>query len=278
MLNLYYINSRNQKIEFNNKPYILQNDSTLFNHEWQYTQNDYIAKIDSYSNDFAEREFAVAILSGNKKEYAEALDYLTKVTDYDVRKGATGKLYVGDYYLRCAIVASTQGNTQNEIPVCKKTFRVVAETGNWINETKYSYTTGNEEREEGEGKEYPFDYAYDLASSTITKKAKNDGVADADFRMTIYGSCSNPTVYINGWEYTVYTDLLTGEYLTIDTLEKTIIKTKNTGERENCFHLRDKDSYIFHQIEQGEATVVRDDSFGVDLVVYSYRSEPVWWT
>jgi phage-related protein len=94
--------------------------------------------------------------------------------------------------------------------------------------------------------------------------------------MIIFGPCSAPTVYVSGHAYTVNCDAELGEYITIDSVEKTVTKTAIDGTTTNVFNLRGRESYIFEKIGAGANTVVWDGGYGVDIILMEERSEPKW--
>ena len=99
----------------------------------------------------------------------------------------------------------------------------------------------------------------------------------ANFRLIIYGYASNPTLHIGGHEYSVNVEVDDGEYLTIDSVAKTIFLTRNNGEKVNCFNLRNKDSYIFEKIPAGDNAITSpNDQIYFDITLLDERSEPKW--
>ena len=84
------------------------------------------------------------------------------------------------------------------------------------------------------------------------------------------------SVYIAGHAYTVNCDAETGEYITIDSVAKTITKTAKDGTITNIFNLRGRESYIFEKIPTGEISVSWDGDFDIDIILLEERSEPKW--
>ena len=83
-------------------------------------------------------------------------------------------------------------------------------------------------------------------------------------------------VYVSGHAYAVRGEVAEGEYLTIDSTNKTITKTAADGTITNVFNLRSRDSYIFEKIKSGNNAVIWDGDFGVDVILMEERSEPKW--
>lgn len=95
-------------------------------------------------------------------------------------------------------------------------------------------------------------YKMEAFSAYKTASTKNVGLThDSDAIIEIKalgGNVANPAVKINDFTYRVNTSLQNGEYVTIDTENKTITKTNASGETTNAFHLRDKTVDNFHKI------------------------------
>ena len=78
--------------------------------------------------------------------------------------------------------------------------------------------------------------------------------------------------------YRVYTELAQGEYLTVNSKEKTIVKTKKSGEKVNEFYLRDRDNYIFEKMKatNGSSYVSIQEGKICSIKAFTERSEPKW--
>ena len=132
------------------------------------------------------------------------------------------------------------------------------------------------ERYNSRNKDYPHGYAHDYANGAQNTILLNEGLVDADFEITIYGACANPMIVIGGHSYSVNTELLTGEYLKINSKEKKIYKVKTNGEVVNQFDFRNRDHYIFKKIGAGANNVAWSGIFGFDVTLLEERSEPKW--
>lgn len=125
-------------------------------------------------------------------------------------------------------------------------------------------------------KDYPHGYSYDYANGAQNTMLLNEGIADADFEITIYGACVNPMIVIGGHAYSVDTEILTGEYLKINSKEKKVYKVKYDGEVVNQFDFRNREYYIFKKISAGANNVAWSGMFGFDVTLLEERSEPKW--
>ena len=100
--------------------------------------------------------------------------------------------------------------------------------------------------------------------------------------MVFLSGCVDKPKVDGSFEFVIYekdsdnADLSDNEYLTIDSMTKTIVLTKYDGQKENCFHLRNRESYIFEPIPPGENIITWNGAFGFDVILLDERSEPKW--
>jgi len=92
----------------------------------------------------------------------------------------------------------------------------------------------------------------------------------------IYGACENPGITVAGHLYEVAASVAANEYLTIDSVNKTVVLTHTDGTTENCFNLRNRDSYIFEKMPVGLSEIAVNGDFKFDIVLLEERSEPKW--
>lgn len=140
---------------------------------------------------------------------------------------------------------------------------------------KYSYIEDSTEM-----LDYSYDFPFDYTNSNTNEFIDNDSFKDSEFRIIVYGHCSNPTIYIGDNCYRVNVDLAENEYLTIDSMTKKIFVTDNDGHITNVFNKRarksDVGNDIFELIPSGRHTVSWNQTFKFDIIVIQTRSEPKW--
>ncbi len=125
--------------------------------------------------------------------------------------------------------------------------------------------------------DYPLDYLYDYTNDIRINSLTNDGYAASDFKLTIYGKCSDPLISIGDWNYgATDVDLSTGEKLIIDSVNKKVYKITVTGAIENLFSHRLKDFYAFQKIAVGQNIVGWNGAYEFDIELFEDRSEPKW--
>lgn len=187
------------------------------------------------------------------------------VTEKDVLAKEYGKLIIGDYYLKCYTVASEKYTCEHNRSLMGYSLTVETDFPFWISErtTQFRKTETADE----ENLDYPYDYPYDYYSGGSSQRIVNSFFAPVDFRLTIFGAVNNPAIVIGGHTYRVNTTVQAGEYLTIDSAEKTIVLTQNNGTKINKFDNRDRASYIFEPIPSGASPVTWLGDFAFDLTL-----------
>ena len=126
------------------------------------------------------------------------------------------------------------------------------------------------------GLDYDHDFDFDYALDEITEVVQNNCIDAANFELKFYGPIDNPSVTIGGHEYEVLTTLADGDYLTVNSLTKKILQYDAYGNVENVFHLRNRDSYIFQKIPEGETPILRSKDHMLDITIFDERGEPEW--
>ena len=129
---------------------------------------------------------------------------------------------------------------------------------------------------------YPYGYLYDY--SGVVENAELDYTTydigydgEYDFKLVVNGYCAEFSIYINNVEYTVTLDepLSSSQSITINSMDKTVIKTLSTGETVNMFNYRGDD--VFTKIS-GPTVMVSTGGSTLDftLTIFINRSEPEW--
>lgn len=275
---LIYKNHINEVFEFG-KDGIFVNTSDLHDYEWDVkAKNNKIASLD-YT--ISKRQLPVIIICSNEEKGLAARNKLFEVVEKDVLAMQHGKIIVGDYYFKCFVTKSEKKEYLNTKRMMKLTLTLTTEFPYWVKESTHTFGGGGgvavlAADEEGVNLDFPFDYPFDYSSSIDTQSLNNTSFVPTNFRLIIYGACTNPAVYIAGHTYQVNCTVGENEYLTIDSTTKKIFLTGNTGTIMNKFNLRNRDSYIFEKIPAGNNVVAWSGDFGFDIILLEERSEPKW--
>lgn len=276
---IFYINSAGVKIDLLTPPYMLQTGE-LFDYSWTYRSSNTSLNggiIESFGKEVEQKPLTLSIINYGQESYYEAIDRFYEVTEYDVINKVPGKLCFGEYYLSCYLTASKKTGWESDSSLLDNEVTLSIEYPFWIHERKFRFYAGRaEEYTEIPGLEYPYGYPYEYASQLNLRYLLNDHFSECGFMMLFYGPAVNPAVRVAGHLYEVATTLYDGEYLMIDSRDLTIKKVSNIGEVSNVFSSRNTGSYIWRKIPVGRQPVTWSGSFGVDIILFYERSEPLW--
>lgn len=276
MKDISYVNSRGTKLDLLKPPYLLQTGE-LFDYEWGY--NSVVSysgqgKITSFSKEIKERPLTLSILNYSRESYERAIDLFFETVDFDVLNRSPGKLYVGDQYQKCYIITSEKTGWEYDIELLDNTVTYVTEKSVWITEHPYYFKAS--EILSTNNKRYPGRYAYRYANGLTNTSITNDHYAECNFRLIIYGPCTNPAIYVGGYGYLFKIVLEDGEYLEVDSAAETVTKYMTSGIKVNAFNNRNFADSVFRPIQTGRQEVNWNGRFDFDLILLEERSEPKW--
>ena len=270
---LKYKNHLNEVFEFGkNGIYVSLND--LHDYEWTVTNKN--KRITSLSYAVSKRKLPVIIICNTEEEGVAARNRLMEICEKDVLAMKHGQIIIGNYYFKCFVTKSQKKKYLTSKRMMEVTLTLTSDFPYWVKETTTLFQPLGAVLNGGQNLDYPFDYAFDYFPEGGTKNLVNKHFIDSNFRMIIYGACSNPAVYVGEHLYQVNCEVEAGEYLTIDSVTKKIYLTAKDGTTTNQFKLRNKESYIFKKIPSGSSMVAWSGDFGVDIILLEERSEPKW--
>ena len=264
MSNIYYLNSRSERVDFVEDFPLFDIDDLFGNSFTNITNNNVITGFKTEIKNYT--------IEGD--EPVLDIDIITDIFDYDIYNNVRGQFYIGQYFMFCNIIGSDLSNVNIHRKKLKNKLTVTTDTPYWIKETRFPFGINLEIKTEGFT--YPFEYPFTYGYATGTSSFTNDSIKDSNFKMIIYGPVSNPSVSINGNIYTVSTDILASEYLVIDSTSRKAYKVGISGEKTNVFSKRGLDFDIFTEIPSGRNTVQWSGAFGFDIYLYDERSKPRW--
>lgn len=270
---LVYKNHRNEVFTFG-KNGIYVNTNDLRDYEWKtQSKGD---RITDFTRGIGSRTLPVVIICRTEKAANEAKNLLFETVEKDVLARKYGQIILNGYYFRCYVTKSTKANYLQSKRYMTLTLTLKSEHPYWVKETKTSFKPESTVASNStSGIDYPYDFNHDyLLPKTTT--LYNNGFAPANFRAVIYGPCVNPSIVIGGHTYQVNCVVGSGDRLTIDSTEKTIVLVQKNGSTVNAFSSRYRDSYIFEPIAAGNSAVRWDGTFSFDIILLEERSEPRW--
>lgn len=268
-----YINHIGETLEFGVGS-LFANENDLHDFSWSVTsKND---KISGFNKGIVSKTIPIVMKCETASEGAEMRNHIFEVFEKDVLAQKHGRIIIGDYYLKCFVTGSSKSNYLINKGFLCLDVTVHTDFPEWVKETTTSFRTDPTENE-GAFLDFAYDFPHDFKNGFSIMTLNNTGFVASNFRMVIYGAVSNPTVFIGNHEYSVNVDIAPGEYLTIDSVNKTIVLTKANGQQVNCFNNRNKDSYIFEKIPSGlNVASSTNEGISFDVTLLEERSEPKW--
>lgn len=262
-----YINHFNEEVVFGEQG-VFVNENDLHNFDWEIvSKND---KISSFKKSILNRTLPVTFATENCNELKNRL---FEIFEKDVISKKHGKLYIGDYYLKCFVTGCKASEyTKNEIET-RWDLTIETDYTAWIKETSFAFGMVGVE---GKSLDYNNDFPYDYTSNILNAKLINGDFASTNFVLRLIGPAVNPKVTIGPNEYQVNVTLGSNEYVEIDSLNKTITQIKANGERVNVFNQRNKESYIFEKVLPGEQNISLSSNFTVEITLLEERGVPKW--
>jgi hypothetical protein len=268
-----YINHIGEVLEFGAGS-LFANENELRDFSWSITStND---KISGFNKGIVAKTIPLILKCESAEDGINLRNRIFEVFEKDILAHKHGRIIIGDYYLKCFVTDSSKSNYLINKGFLCLDVTVQTDFPEWIKETTTSFRPNSTEGE-NTFLDFAFDFPYDFANSLSTMTLNNTGFVASNFRMVIYGAVSSPTVFIGNHKYSVNVDIASGEYLTIDSVNKTIVLTKANGQQVNCFNNRDKDSYIFEKIPSGlNVASSTNEGISFDVTLLEERSEPKW--
>ena len=284
-MKIYYKNHNGQVLDLMKWPYMIS-ESDVLGYEWSYTATEYTGNrsgstISDVRKKTAKGSVKIAVSARTNQEYTSALNTLLSVTESDIMAGVPGMLYVDDYYYTCYVYGSSKKEWEGMTAFLINTLKIVSPYPYWCREISKSFlkngATAVVERAADTYLFYPVAYPYRYSMPGNAGFINNDHYGECDFKMIIYGPCTNPVIRINGHVYEVAATLYAGEYILIDSRDHTVYRHLIDGRKQNLFNQRNKESDLFQKVPSGRCAVLWNAAaFGFDLILFQERSEPAW--
>ncbi len=279
MVNIKYINSAGEVIHLNNFPYFLQTGD-LRDYAWNYrTKNEYNPRIYAFDRNMIEKTVSIAVISNTKKAYNSNCNRLLEVFEKDIYSVNKGRIVIDDYYMEGYFVAR-KVNEWYPSRIITNEYSFISESGKWLKDVYKVFNSVfvvDDSENTGDGKMHPSDFKFDFAPASAVSRLVSDSFVPFDFEIVFTGPINFPKLIAGGNIYRVYTNVGEGETLTINSRNKTVIKTKLNGEKINEFHKRDRDNNIFQKMPATNgSTYINCPDCIVSIRAYTERSEPKW--
>lgn len=277
-----YVNHLGEEVLAGSDNKLFVNENDLRDYSWSnITKGE---KISGFEKKITSKSVPFRVIGEDEDNKNYILNNLFQVTEKDVLASEYGKIYIGEYYLKCYVTGTKKSNyIKKALKYAEDELEITTDYPWWIKEIKYSYEkrTGSDSGSHDivttkRNLDYNFDYNIDYSSSDGAKTIYNTSIVPANFLLRIYGGARDPYVKINQHVYQVYDTLYDNEIIEIDSATKKVRKLKFDGTWESAYSKRNKDSYIFQKLEAGPNQLIWDGTFALDIIIYDERSEPLW--
>ena len=160
-MDVYYVNSKNQRVYFTQIPYVLLDGGTIFDYSLSYTTTAGKEKprIKNFSNNLKKGDMTIIVSGKTREEYCDNINNLMDVIAYDVNNNTSGKLYCGDQYCSGYFFENKHGTTYNNSRRAELKLNFITENGKWIKETTttFGYDYGTEGNNLDFNNDFPMD-------------------------------------------------------------------------------------------------------------------------
>jgi hypothetical protein len=272
-----YVNSKGRSMDLssNFNVRIKKKTAGFYNYEYtpDVTQLAMGVRVNRFTKGAAQYEMTIDF-SGSREERADNLQAFFEMADYDVAMNKPGRLYVGDQYADGFIVKSEVERYDDRYRTIGKKCTFYLPHPYWIEDKTIKYKAIDGQT--GGGIEFPIGFPFDLGRTSSGKSTVNNThYIPTSFLLTFYGPCVNPLITIGGNVYKVNTTVASGEYLEIDSINKTVRRKTSSGFA-NEYNNREKSQSIFEPIQPGVNTLIWSGAFSFDLTLHQERSELKW--
>ena len=251
------------------------NSNDLRDYTWSYEESS--DRIVGFKRGVVKKSIPIVILTENEEKAVCLKNWITTLSEKDVCDMNPGRIIINGCYMRGYIYESKKTKYYYNKRFLQSTLKFVSDEPQWVTEsTKAFHPAGSDTGYPY--LDYPYDYDYDYAPDIISVGHINlDHYAPCKYLLKIYGPAINPAVTIGGIVRQVYTTLEAGQYLLIDSRDKTVKRVLNDGSVLNEFDNRRRGTKsIFEPIIPGMNVVTWNNAFGFDLTLFIERSEPEW--
>lgn len=267
-----YTNAFGEKLEFG-KDCLFVNENDLRDFTWQITERN--NKISGFKKGIVQKTIPVLLKCSTEEDGISMKNRMFEVFEKDVLAKRHGKIEIGDYYLRCFITGSKKSEYLIQKNYMMVSLTVQTDLPDWVKETLTQHDMDS--ITEDPYLDYAYDYPHDFKNGMTGGSISNPNFVASNFIMTIYGAISNPTIYVGTHKYSVDVTIGGDEFLTIDSVNKTVILTKSDGSQVNYFDKRNRDSYIFEKIPAGASNITSEHGeIRFTIALLEERSEPRW--
>lgn len=224
----------------------------------------------------------VKMLSKDSRSIKEELNKITSILSWQFERNQEGYLFVNDWYANTQLVEVKFNNYTKRDWFIELELTFHSDDWTWYKDTKIDYNPSLYQeqhidlwREYRNYRGYPYGYESN-ANLNFNIQASFGDYAKAHAIIRLYGNSTNPFIS-DGIKRGADVTLLDGDYLEINTKNKTVILHRANGYSESVFEKRmmSIDGSMFQNLLL-PCTILATKGQKFDMVISEERSSPLW--
>lgn len=224
----------------------------------------------------------VKMLSKDSRSIKEELNKITSILSWQFERNQEGYLFVNDWYANTQLVEVKFNNYTKRDWFIELELTFHSDDWTWYKDTKIDYNPSLYQeqhidlwREYRNYRGYPYGYESN-ANLNFNIQASFGDYAKAHAIIRLYGNSTNPFIS-DGIKRGADITLLDGDYLEINTKNKTVILHRANGYSESVFEKRmmSSDGSMFQNLLL-PCTILATKGQKFDMVISEERSIPLW--
>ena len=224
----------------------------------------------------------VKMLSKDSRSIKEELNKITSILSWQFERNQEGYLFVNDWYANTQLVEVKFNNYTKRDWFIELELTFHSDDWTWYKDIKIDYNPSLYQeqhidlwREYRNYRGYPYGYESN-ANLNFNIQASFGDYAKAHAIIRLYGNSSNPFIS-DGIKRGADVSLLDGDYLEINTKNKTVILHRANGYSESVFEKRmmSSDGSMFQNLLL-PCTILATKGQKFDMVISEERSSPLW--
>lgn len=207
-------------------------------------------------------------------------DLLRRVCDRDMANGTPGRVYVGEWFQRAYITASSSGKVGSGYMTGKLT--IVLLDGLWRRKHVVEIRPQTGASSDSDGGDLPRDLPCDLPALSSRSSVEVDAWQPCPVGFTAYGPLDAFSITLGGNVYKVAASVPDGARLTVDPISRSVTIIDRDGSEADAFPQASRGtglgsgSYIFEPVGIGANELTFAGSPSFDIEWYEEEGEPPW--
>lgn len=274
-----YVNRRGESLELGGSDDALHYlEHELRDWEWSYSTGKGSGRVTSFSRRPSKPrkvKLPVGIAAATGERGLELRNRVLAIGEPDVVAGEPGELWLGDWSMRCWIVAGQPTRYWYDDRYAEVSLTLLVEDPSWVRATTRLLVP--ETASAAGGRDFPRDFPFDLLRERASTKVAVAGDSPSPFLWRTFGPATSPYLRIAGNLYRVNVDVPEGARLEVDSRERRVELVLADGTRTSQYARRERGaagsgSYIFEEIPCGESELAWGNDARMELVTYEVRS------